>query len=79
MPRAARPNWPAARKQQPVSDHPTPRPPRSERVTDYDRWRQNAYLRVTALRAAVEIHSLHDRTDECVVTTAIAFHDFLTE
>lgn len=62
-----------------MSDHPTPRPPRSERVTDYDRWRQTAYLRVTALRAAVELHSLHDRPDDDVVTTAAAFHDYLTE
>lgn len=76
-----------------MSDYPTPGPPpspgpsgpprhpRPSEPTPYDRWRQDAYLRVTALRAAVEHYSSSRPVvgADFVLSTAAAFHDFLTE
>lgn len=56
------------------------RHPRPAEPTPYDRWRQDAYLRVAALRAAVEHYNGRPGvTADDVLDAAIAFRSFLTE
>ena len=74
-----------------MSDYPTPGPPpssgpngsprhpRPSEPTPYDRWRQDAYLRVAALRAAVEHYTGRPGvTADDVLDAATDFRRFLT-
>ena len=60
-----------------MNDHPKPTHPRGSAPTEYDRWRQEAYLRTVALRAAVQLAAPDLHAPSEVVTTAETFHAFL--
>ena len=64
-----------------MTDYPTPTPPHhfTRRVEALDPARHAAYLRVSALRNAVEHYNGRpDVTADDVVEAAELFHDFLT-
>ena len=65
-----------------MTDYPTPTPPPhfTRRVEALDPVRHAAYLRVSALRAAVEHYAGRPGgvTADYVVAAAELFHDFLT-